>query len=43
MTEIDPVKFVEKETIDEFKDEFMFIGCIDYISKVKTGHIAEHR
>ncbi|CAO1309061.1 unnamed protein product [Diamesa serratosioi] len=41
-TAIEPVKFVEDETINEFKDDYMFIGCIDYILQVKTGHIAEH-
>lgn len=41
-TPIEPVKFVEQETIDTYRKEFMFIGCIDYIQQVKTGHIAEH-
>ena len=41
-TAIEPVKFVEDETINEFKDDYMFIGCIAYIQQVKTGHIAEH-
>lgn len=39
---IEPVKFVENETIEEYREEYMFIGCIDYIQQVKTGHIAEH-
>ncbi|XP_058840097.1 serine/threonine-protein phosphatase 2A activator-like [Topomyia yanbarensis] len=39
---IDPAKFVEDETIDEYRKEFLFIGCIDYIRQVKTGHFAEH-
>lgn len=39
---IEPVKFVESETIEEYRKEYMFIGCIDYIQQVKTGHIAEH-
>lgn len=30
-TPIEPVKFVEQETIEEFRKEYMFIGCIDYI------------
>lgn len=38
----DPVKFLEEDIINEYKDDYMFIGCIDYISKVKTGHFAEH-
>lgn len=41
-TPIEPVKFVEHETIEAYRKEFMFIGCIDYIQQVKTGHIAEH-
>lgn len=41
-TEIEPVKFVEQETIEEYRKEFMLISCIDYIQQVKTGHIAEH-
>lgn len=41
-TEIEPVKFVEQETIEEYRKEYMFISCIDYIQQVKTGHIAEH-
>lgn len=39
---IEPAKFVESETIEEYRKEYMFIGCIDYIQQVKTGHIAEH-
>jgi serine/threonine-protein phosphatase 2A activator len=41
-TEIEPAKFVEPETIEQYRKEFMFISCIDYIQQVKTGHIAEH-
>lgn len=41
-TPIESVKFVEQETIDTYRKEFLFIGCIDYIQQVKTGHIAEH-
>lgn len=41
-TEIEPAKFVEQETIEEYRKEFLFISCIDYIQQVKTGHIAEH-
>lgn len=39
---IEPSQFVERETIDEHRMEYMFIGCIDFIEQVKTGHIAEH-
>lgn len=41
-TEIEPVKFVESETIEKFRKDYLFISCIDYIQQVKTGHIAEH-
>lgn len=39
---IDPDKFVEDEPINEYRKEYMFIGCIDYIRQVKTGQFAEH-
>eukprot|EP00099_Drosophila_melanogaster_P014692 NP_523466.2 phosphotyrosyl phosphatase activator [Drosophila melanogaster] len=38
----DPSKFVDEAIITEYKDHFMFISCIDYICKVKTGHFGEH-
>ncbi|XP_017075398.2 serine/threonine-protein phosphatase 2A activator isoform X2 [Drosophila eugracilis] len=38
----DPSKFVDEQIINDFKDQFMFISCIDYICKVKTGHFGEH-
>lgn len=38
----DPAKFVDEQIINDFKDHFMFISCIDYICKVKTGHFGEH-
>lgn len=41
-TDIEPVKFVEPETIEKYRKDYMFISCIDYILQVKTGHIAEH-
>ncbi|XP_053672283.1 serine/threonine-protein phosphatase 2A activator [Anopheles nili] len=39
---IEPVQFVEEKTIEKYKKELMFVGCIDYIQQVKTGHFAEH-
>jgi len=33
---------VDEQIISDFKDHFMFISCIDYICKVKTGHFGEH-
>ncbi|KAH8403092.1 hypothetical protein KR222_004964, partial [Zaprionus bogoriensis] len=38
----DPAKFVDEQIVSDFKDQFMFISCIDYICKVKTGHFGEH-
>ncbi|KAH8282211.1 hypothetical protein KR054_006140, partial [Drosophila jambulina] len=38
----DPSKFVDEQIISDYKDQFMFISCIDYICKVKTGHFGEH-
>lgn len=39
---IEPVQFLEEKVIERLRDDYMFIGCIDYIMKVKTGHFAEH-
>uniref|UniRef100_A0A182NGQ9 Serine/threonine-protein phosphatase 2A activator n=1 Tax=Anopheles dirus TaxID=7168 RepID=A0A182NGQ9_9DIPT len=39
---IEPVQFVEEKSIEKYKKELMFVGCIDYIQQVKTGHFAEH-
>lgn len=39
---IEPVQFVEDKWIDEYRKQYMFISCIDYIRQVKTGHFAEH-
>lgn len=39
---IEPAQFVEDNIIDVYRKEYMFIGCIDYIRQVKTGHFAEH-
>lgn len=33
-TVIEPEKFLEEEIIQEYKNEYMFIGCIDYICQV---------
>ncbi|EDW03339.1 GH10556 [Drosophila grimshawi] len=38
----DPAKFVDEQIINDYKNQFMFISCIDYICKVKTGHFGEH-
>lgn len=39
---IEPSQFPEPNIVDRYKDEYMFIGCIDYILKVKVGLFAEH-
>lgn len=39
---IEPWQFTEETVINRYKDEYLFIGCIDYINKVKTGNFAEH-
>lgn len=39
---IEPSQFVEEETINTYRKQYMFISCIDYIQQVKTGHFAEH-
>ncbi|XP_062143236.1 serine/threonine-protein phosphatase 2A activator [Drosophila sulfurigaster albostrigata] len=38
----DPAKFVDEQIINDFSEHYMFISCIDYICKVKTGHFGEH-
>lgn len=39
---IEPAQFVEEEAINEYRKDYIFIGCIDYIQQVKTGNFAEH-
>lgn len=39
---IEPAQFLDENVIARMKADFMFIGCIDYILKVKTGNFAEH-
>lgn len=39
---IEPAQFIEDNIIDTYRKEYMFVGCIDYIRQVKTGHFAEH-
>ncbi|XP_031624658.1 serine/threonine-protein phosphatase 2A activator [Contarinia nasturtii] len=38
----EPHHFLEPDVIDRYKNEYYFIGCIDYILQVKTGSFAEH-
>lgn len=41
-TPFDPSKFLDEPIIEEYKNDYMFMSCIHYISEVKTGHFAEH-
>lgn len=34
--------FLKPEFVNQFSEEFMFLSCIKYINKVKTGPFAEH-
>jgi len=37
-----PCNFVEADYYESFSKDFMFLGCIKYIAKVKTGPFHEH-
>ncbi|KOX68543.1 Serine/threonine-protein phosphatase 2A activator [Melipona quadrifasciata] len=39
---IEPRHFVEPDIIQAFSKQYMFLGCIEFISKVKIGPFAEH-
>ncbi|KAH0563955.1 serine/threonine-protein phosphatase 2A activator-like isoform X2 [Cotesia glomerata] len=39
---IEPRHFVDPAIMDSFKNHFMFLGSIEFISKVKVGPFAEH-
>lgn len=39
---IEPHHFLEPDVIERYKNDYMFIGCIDYILQVKTGNFSEH-
>ncbi|XP_026295668.1 serine/threonine-protein phosphatase 2A activator isoform X3 [Apis mellifera] len=39
---IEPRHFVESDIVQTFSKQYMFLGCIEFISKVKTGPFAEH-
>nr|XP_018912475.1 PREDICTED: serine/threonine-protein phosphatase 2A activator-like isoform X1 [Bemisia tabaci] len=39
---IEPSMFLQDEIVNKLHQEYMFIGCIKYITEVKTGHFAEH-
>ncbi|XP_065355726.1 serine/threonine-protein phosphatase 2A activator [Calliphora vicina] len=37
-----PAKFLDEDIINAYKNDYMYIGCIDFIQQVKTGHFSEH-
>lgn len=39
---IEPQHFVDHGVVENYGKQYMFLGCIDYICKVKTGPFAEH-
>ncbi|PIK57857.1 putative serine/threonine-protein phosphatase 2A activator-like [Apostichopus japonicus] len=39
---VSPKDFVEQDVSHFYKDEYMFMACIEYINQVKTGPFAEH-
>ncbi|XP_008212564.1 serine/threonine-protein phosphatase 2A activator isoform X1 [Nasonia vitripennis] len=39
---IEPQHFVDHGIVDANSKQYMFLGCIEFISKVKTGPFAEH-
>ncbi|XP_067001154.2 serine/threonine-protein phosphatase 2A activator [Anabrus simplex] len=39
---IEPKSFLQPDVVESFSKEYMFIGCIEFINKVKTGLFAEH-
>lgn len=39
---VKPCHFVEADYYESFATDFMFLGCIKYIAKVKTGPFHEH-
>ncbi|XP_034945256.1 serine/threonine-protein phosphatase 2A activator-like [Chelonus insularis] len=39
---IEPRHFVDMGIVESFNKQYMFLGCIDFIAKVKVGPFAEH-
>ncbi|XP_011694029.1 PREDICTED: serine/threonine-protein phosphatase 2A activator [Wasmannia auropunctata] len=39
---IEPRHFVDPAIVEAYSKKFMFLGCIEFISKVKIGPFAEH-
>jgi len=39
---IEPPSFLQEDIVEMYAHEYLFLGCIKYINKVKTGPFAEH-
>lgn len=39
---IEPRHFVDQAIVESYSKKYMFLGCIEFISKVKIGPFAEH-
>ncbi|XP_012233287.1 serine/threonine-protein phosphatase 2A activator-like [Linepithema humile] len=39
---IEPRHFVDQGVVESYSKKYMFLGCIEFISKVKIGPFAEH-
>ncbi|XP_071052616.1 serine/threonine-protein phosphatase 2A activator-like [Onthophagus taurus] len=39
---LDPSSFLRENIVDKYANEYLFMGCIQYINKVKKGPFAEH-
>lgn len=39
---IEPKSFLLSDVVENFKHEYLFIACIDFINRVKTGPFPEH-
>lgn len=39
---IEPASFLKTDIVDAYAHDYMFLSCIQYINKVKTGPFAEH-
>lgn len=39
---IEPVSFLQEDIVETYAHDYLFLACIKYINKVKTGPFAEH-
>ncbi|KAF2880365.1 hypothetical protein ILUMI_25812 [Ignelater luminosus] len=39
---IEPVSFLQEDIVEMYAHDYLFLACIKYINKVKTGPFAEH-